>query len=89
MSVKIANRNVRSAGRQAASSRWLQWLARGGLVARGVTYMLVGLLAVQIGFGVGGKIAKTPLGPWLLVAVAFGLVTFGIYSCCEARWRRI
>jgi hypothetical protein len=33
------------------------------------------------------KIATTPLGPWLLVAVALGLVIFGVYSCCEARWR--
>jgi hypothetical protein len=35
------------------------------------------------------KIAATPLGPWLLVAVALGLVTFGVYSCCEARWRKV
>ena len=34
------------------------------------------------------KIAATPLGPWLLVAVALGLVTFGVYCCCEARWRK-
>lgn len=33
--------------------------------------------------------AATPLGPWLLVIVAAGLVTFGAYSCCEARWRRL
>jgi hypothetical protein len=35
------------------------------------------------------KIAATPLGPWLLVAVALGLVIFGVYSCCEARWRKV
>jgi len=33
--------------------------------------------------------AATPLGPWLLVTVALGLVTFGVYSCCEARWRKV
>jgi hypothetical protein len=33
------------------------------------------------------KIATTPLGPWLLVAVALGLAIFRIYSCCGARWR--
>ena len=33
------------------------------------------------------KIATTPLGPWLLAAVALGLAIFGVYSCCEARWR--
>jgi hypothetical protein len=31
--------------------------------------------------------ACTPLGPWLLGLVALGLVTFGVYSWCEARWR--
>jgi len=35
------------------------------------------------------KLATTPLGLWLLVAAALGLVTFGIYSWCDARWREI
>jgi Domain of Unknown Function (DUF1206) len=29
------------------------------------------------------------VGPWLLVVVAIGLVTFGVYSIAEARWRRL
>jgi hypothetical protein len=33
--------------------------------------------------------AQTPLGPWLLVSVAAGLVIFGAFSCCEARWRNV
>ena len=33
--------------------------------------------------------AHTPLGPRLLVLVAVGLVMFGVFSCCEARWRRV
>jgi hypothetical protein len=32
-------------------------------------------------------LAHTALGPVLLVVVALGLVTFGVYSWCEARWR--
>ncbi|MFD3531667.1 DUF1206 domain-containing protein [Streptomyces sp. NPDC058664] len=31
--------------------------------------------------------AETPAGPWLLIAAALGLLTFGLYSFCEARWR--
>jgi hypothetical protein len=27
--------------------------------------------------------------PWLLVMVALGLMTFGVYSWCEARWRAV
>lgn len=34
-------------------------------------------------------LARTPLGPWLLVAVAAGLTVFGLYSFCEARWRDV
>lgn len=53
MTVKSATRSVQSAGRDAASSRWLQGLGRGGLVARGVNYVLIGILAAQIGLGTG------------------------------------
>ncbi|MFI7241095.1 DUF1206 domain-containing protein [Streptomyces qinglanensis] len=31
--------------------------------------------------------AETPAGPWLLVAVAVGLVLFGLFSFAVARWR--
>jgi hypothetical protein len=33
--------------------------------------------------------ASTPLGPWLLALFAAGLVVFGLYSWCEARWRKV
>jgi uncharacterized protein DUF1206 len=42
--------------------------------------------------GVDGTLrqfAHTPAGPWLLALVALGLITFGAYSFCEARWRRV
>jgi type IV secretory pathway VirB2 component (pilin) len=42
--------------------------------------------------GVDGTLRQfttTAVGPWLLVLVALGLIVFGIYSFCEARWRRI
>jgi hypothetical protein len=33
--------------------------------------------------------AHTPVGPWLLVAVAIGLVLFGGSSFASARWGRL
>jgi hypothetical protein len=33
--------------------------------------------------------ADTPAGPWLLVAVAAGLLVFAVYCFCEARWHRV
>jgi len=34
-------------------------------------------------------LASTPLGPWLLVLVAIGLILFGLFSFCQAKWRRL
>jgi hypothetical protein len=42
--------------------------------------------------GVDGTLrefARTSAGPFLLVLVASGLIVFGLYSFCEARWRRV
>ncbi|MWA15214.1 DUF1206 domain-containing protein [Streptomyces sp. BA2] len=33
--------------------------------------------------------AHTPVGPWLLAAVAAGLILFGVFSFASARWRRL
>ena len=71
-----------------------------GYVARGVVFCVAGgfLVDAAVSFspqkaqGIDGsllKLATTPLGPGLLVVVALGLVIFGVYSCCEARWREV
>jgi Domain of Unknown Function (DUF1206) len=96
MTVKSANRGVKSAGRQAASSRWLEWLARGGFVARGVIYLLIGSLAVQIGLGAGGKeadrtgalhaIARQPGGTAALWLLAAGFAGMALWRLAEAAY---
>jgi Domain of Unknown Function (DUF1206) len=71
-----------------------------GYTARGVVFAVAGAFLVdaavtfdpQKAQGIDGSLrtlAMTPLGPWLLAAVALGLVIFGGYSCCEARWRDV
>ncbi|WP_308168087.1 DUF1206 domain-containing protein [Nonomuraea sp. NEAU-A123] len=67
-------RGVKFAGRKAASSRWLEGLARGGFAACGVNYMLVGLLAVQIALGIGGKAADAAGAVHAVAAHTGGLV---------------
>jgi Domain of Unknown Function (DUF1206) len=78
----------------------METLGRVGGTARGIVFCVVGVFLIVAAAtfdankaqGLDGalrKIAETPLGPWLLVAVALGLVTFGVYSCCEARWRKV
>jgi len=76
------------------------WLGRVGGIARGTVFATAGVFLViaavraqpQEAKGVDSALralALTPLGPWLLLAVAIGLIMFGAYSCCEARWRRV
>jgi hypothetical protein len=75
-------------------------LGQVGGVARGVVFVTIGIFlavaAVEAKPGQAKGIdsalrvfAQTPLGPWLLVLVAAGLVIFGAFSCCEARWRDV
>lgn len=71
-----------------------------GGIARGFVFGIIGIFLViaakdaNPGQAKGidsalRALAHTPLGPVLLVVVALGLVTFGIYSWCEARWRAV
>jgi hypothetical protein len=71
-----------------------------GRSARGLVFGGVGVFLARAAItfdpnqarGLDGTLrefAGTPAGPWLLVAVALGLVVFGAYSLCEARWRKV
>ncbi|MEW1825600.1 DUF1206 domain-containing protein [Streptomyces sp. NPDC088196] len=75
-------------------------LGVGGGVARGVVFAGVGVFALVAAIRFDPHQAKgmdatlrtfahTPAGPWLLVAVAVGLVLFGGFSFASARWRRL
>ncbi|MFD8235565.1 DUF1206 domain-containing protein [Streptomyces sp. NPDC059696] len=72
----------------------------GGGAARGLVFAVAGVFAVRAAVDYEPDKAKglddtlrtfadTPLGPWLLVAVAAGLVLFGLFSFAMARWRRV
>ncbi|MGP3637161.1 DUF1206 domain-containing protein [Streptomyces sp. 24-1644] len=71
-----------------------------GGVARGVVFAAAGIfiLAAAVRFdpaeakGVDATLrsfTQTPAGPWLLFAVAIGLILFGVFSFASARWRRL
>jgi hypothetical protein len=76
--------------RAAAESPWVERLARFGLVAQGVSFILVGVLAIELALGEGGKatdregalrtIAAHGAGRVIVVVLAIG---FGAY----ALWR--
>jgi len=71
-----------------------------GVTARGFVFAIVGALivdaAVTFKASKSGGLDKAlltlrnePFGEYLLLLVAIGLVTFGIYGLAEARWRRV
>ncbi|MFB9836633.1 DUF1206 domain-containing protein [Actinoallomurus acaciae] len=86
----------RVTGGKVASSGAFRALGRAGLAARGVIYIIVGALAVQIAFGEGGKeadrqgalhaVAQTPGGTVLLWLLAVGLAGMAIWRYSEAVW---
>jgi hypothetical protein len=96
MAVRSPRRTAQSAGRDAASSQWLRWLAREGLVARGAIYLLIGLLAVQIALGSGSQQADTsgalqavaahPGGIVVLWLLALGFAGLVIWRFAEAAY---
>jgi uncharacterized protein DUF1206 len=71
-----------------------------GTAARGAVFALAGVLVVEAAVAykpakAGGidkallTLRNQPFGEFLLILAALGLITFGIYGLCEARWRRV
>ena len=87
-------RSAQSAGDDIARKPQFEWLARAGLVARGVIYAIVGVLAIELALGEGGKttnqqgalqeIAKQPFGKLLLVLMIVGLAGYAIWRLVRA-----
>jgi hypothetical protein len=80
--------------------RVVVWLGKFGGIARGAVFVTAGVFLViaaieakpQQAKGVDSALrvlASTPLGPWLLLLVAIGLIMFGLFSLCQARWERL
>jgi len=87
-------REAKSTGDAIANARWFEWLARAGLVARGVIYGIIGVLALEMALGAGGKttnqsgalgeLAKQPGGKILLVLMAIGLFGYALWRLLRA-----
>jgi hypothetical protein len=85
---------AKSTGDAIANARWFEWLARAGLVARGAIYGIIGVLALEMAFGAGGKttnqsgalgeLAKQPGGKILLVLMAIGLFGYAFWRLLRA-----
>ncbi len=90
---------LKLAGMSRGARRVTEFLGTVGTAARGFVFGVAGVLlviaAVQFDPGKARGIDEalrtlrdTPAGPWLLLVVALGLVMFGLFGLCEARWRK-
>lgn len=83
-----------------AERRWARSVGTVGMVARMLVTLVIGGLLITAArlhdpgqaVGIDGalkRLADRSFGPALLVAVAFGLAAYGLYSFVEARYRRV
>jgi hypothetical protein len=74
----------------------VDWLARAGFGARGVMYVLIGILAVEVAFGNGGHkadqsgalrvVGNTPFGAALLWLLVIGFIGMALWRLSEAAY---
>ena len=86
--------SVGTAGSSFVQSRTFEGLSRAGFVARGLIYGIIGILALKLALGHGGKltnqqgalhtVAHQPFGKLLLVLVAVGLGGYALWRLVRA-----
>jgi hypothetical protein len=80
--------------------RVVELLGMTGTIARGLVFALVGVLVIDAAVthkaSESGGIDKAlltlrdqPFGEFLMMLAALGLLIFGVYGLCEARWRKV
>jgi Domain of Unknown Function (DUF1206) len=84
---------VKDKAEDVADSPWTEGLARAGLVAKGITFAIVGALALKVAFA-GGKLEDRPgaleavahsgLGRVLLAALGVGLAGYALWRFIQA-----
>jgi len=91
---------LQTARMSARLRRVVKWLGMIGTIARGLVFALVGVLVIDAAVthraAESGGIDKAlrtlrdqPFGEVLMLLAALGLLVFGVYGLCEARWRKV
>jgi hypothetical protein len=90
----IAKSKIKQGAGDVTHNPLVEGLARVGYVVRGVLYIVVGILAVQVALGAGGQttdkkgaievIGAQPFGKLLLVAMVIGLVGYSLWGLVRA-----
>ncbi len=93
-------RHFRLAAMSSEERRIVLYTGRAGLLSLGAIFAVIALFLIVAALrhsageakGMGGAlaaIAQAPFGPWLLAAIALGLLAYGAHSLAEARYRRV
>jgi hypothetical protein len=82
-------RAVRDTSKRAARSTWVEGMARYGLVAKGVSYGLVGALAIAVVVAGSGKTTSREGALALVADETYGPFLLGMFSLVEARYRHV
>ncbi|HET6312578.1 MAG TPA: DUF1206 domain-containing protein [Chloroflexia bacterium] len=93
-SVKGAARDAKQKAEDSSRGGWIEWLSRFGYAVRGVLYIVIGILAVQVALGQGGDMAdkdgaiaaigNQTFGELLLVLVIIGLAGYSLWGFVRA-----
>ena len=91
---------LQTARMSARVHRVVKLLGTTGTIARGLVFALAGVLVIDAAIAhkasESGGIDKAlltlrdqPFGEFLMLLAALGLIVFGVYGLCEARWRKV
>jgi len=93
-SAKQTSKAVLSEAKHKAAAPWVKWLERLGFITRGVLYVVIGVLALQLAAGAGGGttsptsaiavIGRQPFGKIFLIVIAIGLVGYALWGVVRA-----
>jgi len=85
---------IKADGNELVRSEGFRWLARAGFAARGIVYVIIGILAIKLAIGSAGTnasqqgalrtIAAQPFGKLLLILVAIGLGGYALWRLARA-----
>lgn len=91
---KAQAHEVQRRAREVATSPWPERFARLGYLAKGIVYLLMGLIAGRVALGAGGSVADTkgallavyrePFGRSVLVVLAIGLAGYAFWCIVRA-----
>ena len=94
----VSRKAEKTRAKAESGTGWYAGTARAGLVAKGISYALVGALAVAVAVGHGGKatsrtgalatIADESWGTVVLVVLAFGFAAYALWRLIQAIFER-